>query len=274
MEKGNKELSIRQQCEILSLERSSLYYEPIGLSEEDHRILEEMDKIYLDFPVYGSRRMSQELKRRGYKVGRYKARRLMRILGVEAIYPRKRLTYPDKEHQIYPYLLRDVEIDRPDVAYAADITYIRLKHGFVYLVAVMDLYSRYIISWRLSNTLETDFCCEALKEALSRGTPEYFNTDQGSQFTSREFISILQEKKIKISMDGKGRVIDNIFIERFWRTLKYEEVYTKCYETVAECHENIREFIRKYNEKRLHQSLGKYDTPFEAYHQMQMNAAC
>ena len=159
------------------------------------------------------------------------------------------------------------------MAWASDITYIRLKHGFVYLVAVMDLYSRYIVSWRISNTLETDFCCEALKEALERGTPEYFNTDQGAQFTSKEFISILKSEKIKISMDGKGRVIDNIFIERFWRTLKYEEVYTKSYETVWECKKSIGEFIEKYNAHRLHQSLGIYDTPLEAYRQMQMAAA-
>ncbi len=176
MEKDNQELSIRRQCEILSFNRSSLYYERIGLSEEDQRILDEMDKVYLDFPVYGSRRMSQELKRRGYKVGKHKARSLMRILGVEAI---------------YPYLLRDIEIDRPDMAWAADITYIRLKHGFAYLVAVMDIYSRYIISWQISNTLETDFCCEALREALERGNPEYFNMDQGSQFTNRDFTSII-----------------------------------------------------------------------------------
>ena len=267
-------MSIRRQCEIISFNRSSLYYERIGLSEEDQRTLDEMDKIYMDFPTYGSRRMSRELKRRGFKVGRLRARSLMRILGVEAIYPRKRLTFPDKEHQIYPYLLRDVRIDRPDVAWAADITYIRLKHGFVYLVAVMDLYSRYIVSWRISNTMETDFCCEALKEALERGRPEYFNTDQGAQFTTKEFISILQSEKIKVSMDAKGRVIDNIFIERFWRTLKYEEVYTKSYESVWECKKSIGEFIHKYNQERLHQSLGEYDTPFEAYRQMQMAVAC
>jgi len=176
VEKEHQQLSIRKQCEILSLNRSSLYYERIGLSEEDQRILDEMDKIYLDFPFYGSRRMSRELKRRGYKIGRHKALSLMRILGVEAIYPRKRFGFPDMEHQIYPYLLRDVEIDRPDIAWAADITYIRLKHGFVYLVEVMDIYSRYIVSWRISNTLDTDFCCDALKEDLERGNPEYFNT--------------------------------------------------------------------------------------------------
>jgi putative transposase len=273
VEKEHQELSVRQQCELLSFNRSSLYYERIGLSEEEQRILEEMDKIYMDFPIYGSRRMSRELRRRGFKVGRDKARSLMRILGVEAIYPRKRLTFPDKEHQIYPYLLRDVSIDRPDVAYVADITYIRLKHGFVYLVAVMDLYSRYIVSWRISNTLETDFCCEALKEALKGKKPEYFNTDQGAQFTSKEFISILQSEKIKISMDGKGRVIDNIFIERFWRTLKYEEVYTKSYESVWECKKSIGEFIDKYNAQRLHQSLKEYDTPLEAYFQMKLAVA-
>ncbi len=273
MEKEHQELSVRRQCQLLSFNRSSLYYERIGLSEEDQRILEEMDKIYLDFPVYGSRRMSRELRRRGYEVGRLRARTLMRILGMEAIYPRKRLTYPDKEHQIYPYLLRDVSIDKPDVAWATDSTYIRLKHGFVYLVAVIDLYSRYIVSWRISNTLEPDFCCQALTEALAQAKPEYFNTDQGSQFTCRDFIKILKSNDIMISMDGKGRVIDNIFIERFWRTLKYEEVYTRSYESVWECKKSIGEFIKKYNTQRLHQSLGIYDTPLEAYRQMQMVAA-
>jgi len=266
-------LSLRRQCEILSLNRSSLYYERIGLSEEDQRILEEMDKIYLDFPVYGSRRMSRELKRRGFEVGRHKARSLMRILGVEAVYPRKRLSFPDKEHQIYPYLLRDVTIDRPNVAWAADITYIRLKHGFVYLVAIMDLFSRYILSWKISTTLENAFCCEALKEALEKEKPEYFNTDQGAQFTSREFTSILKSENIRISMDGKGRVIDNIFIERFWRTLKYEEVYMKAYDSVRDCQRNIGMFIEKYNAQRLHQSLNEYDTPLEAYLQTRMAAA-
>jgi len=257
----------------LAFNRSSLYYEPVGLSEEDQAILDEMDRIYLDFPYYGSRRMSRELRRRGYSVCRQKTRRLMRLLGVEAIYPRKRLSIPNKEHQVYPYLLRDVSIDHPDVAWASDITYIRLKHGFVYLVAVMDIYSRYIVSWELSTTLETDFCCKALREALESGKPEYFNTDQGSQFTSEDFTSILKERKIKISMDGKGRVIDNIFIERFWRSLKYDEVYTKCYESVEEARRSIRSYIDRYNRVRLHQSLGEYDTPFEAYRQMKMAMA-
>lgn len=270
VEKAHQGLSIRRQCEILSLNRSSLYYERIGLSEEEQIILDEMDRIYLDFPYYGSR----ELRRRGFTAGRLKVRRLMRILGVEAIYPRKRLSIPDKEHQISPYLLRDVRIYRPNLGWAADITYIRLKHGFVYLVAVMDLYSRYIVSWRISNTLETDFCCQALREALEKGRPEYFNTDQGAQFTSRDFTSILQSEGIRISMDGKGRVIDNIFIERFWRTLKYEEVYLRSYETVAECKRSVEEYIEKYNRERLHRSLKKYDTPLEAYLQKELLIAC
>jgi putative transposase len=274
VEKEHQELSVRHQCEILDFNRSSLYYKRIGLSEEDRNILEEMDRIYLDFPYYGSRRMSRALKRRGYDLGRHKTRHLMRILGVEAIYPRKRLSIPDQEHQIYPYLLRDVTIDRPNIAWAADITYIRLKHGFVYLVAVMDLYSRYIVSWEISTSLESAFCGAALKAALGKGRPEYFNTDQGSQFTSKEFTSILKEEKIRISMDGKGRVIDNIFIERFWRTLKYEEVYAKCYESVADCKRNLGEYIERYNRERLHQSLKEYDTPFEAYRQMKMAVAC
>jgi len=197
------------------LNRSSLYYEQARLSEEEQRMLEEMDKIYLDFPSYGRRRMGRELRRRGYRAGRLKVRKMMRLLGVEAIYPRKRLGLPATGHQIYPYLLREVEIDYPNVAWVADITYTRLKRGFVYLVAVMDIFSRYIISWRLANTLEPGFCCEAFKEALESGCPQYFNTDQGAQFTSSEFLSILHRKEIKISLDGKGRVIDNIFIERF-----------------------------------------------------------
>jgi putative transposase len=274
VEKDHQELSVRRQCEILDFNRSSLYYKPTGLSEEDRNILEEMDRIYLDFPYYGSRRMSRALKRRGYDVGRHKARHLMRILGVEAIYPRKRLSIPDQEHQVYPYLLRDVTIDRPNIAWAADITYIRLKHGFVYLVAVMDLYSRYIVSWEISTSLEPEFCGAALKAALGKGRLEYFNTDQGTQFTSKEFTSILKEEKIRISMDGKGRVIDNIFIERFWRTLKYEEVYAKCYESVADCKRSLGEYIERYNRERLHQSLKEYDTPFEAYRQMKMAVAC
>jgi len=274
VEKDHQELSVRRQCKMLDFNRSWLYYKRTGLSEEDQNILEEMDRVYLDFPYYGSRRMSRALKRRGYDVGRHKTRHLMRILGVEAIYPRKRLSIPDQEHQVYPYLLRDVAIDRPNIAWAADITYIRLNHGFVYLVAVMDLYSRYIVSWEISTSLEPEFCGAALKAALGKGRPEYFNTDQGAQFTSKEFTSILKEQKIRISMDGKGRVIDNIFIERFWRTLKYEEVYAKCYESVADCKRSLGEYIERYNRERLHQSLREYDTPFEAYRQMKLAVAC
>ena len=273
VEKKNGGLSIRRQCEILSLNRSALYFEHMTLCEKYKDVLIEMDKIYMEFPIYGSRRMSRELKRRGYNIGRHRVRRLMRLVGMEAIYPRKRLTYPDKEHEVYPYLLRDVVIDRPNVAYAADITYIRLKHGFVYMVAVMDLFSRYIVSWRISTTMESDFCCEALKETLKTGRPEYFNTDQGTQFTSKEFTSILKDNGIRISMDGKGRVIDNIFIERFWRTLKYEEVYTRAYESIRDCKKSIGEFIEKYNTRRLHESLGKYNTPLEAYLQTELVAA-
>jgi putative transposase len=244
------------------------------MSEEDQIILNEMDKIYLDFPYYGSRRMSRELKRRELRAGRLRVRRLTGILGVEAIYPPKRLSIPDKEHQIYPYFLWDVTIDNPDIAWAADISYIWLKHGFVYLVAVMNLYRRFIVSWRISTTMETDFCCEALLEALERGRPEHFNADQGSQFTSGDFTSILKSADIKISMDGKGRVIDNIFIERFWRTMKYEEVYLKSYETVAECKRSLGEYIKRHNQERLYQSLKEYDTPLEAYLQEKLAVAC
>ena len=265
IEKNNYRLSIRYQCELLNLSRSGLYTEKKMINDEGKRLLDTIDEIFLEFPVYGSKRMMMELRRRGYQVGRTKVRSLMRKGGIEAIYPKKKLSIPNKEHKVYPYLLKGVKIDRSNKVWAADITYIRMQKGFLYLVAIIDHYSRFILSWRLSNTLEVDFCRDALKEAIKRyGKPDYFNTDQGSQFTSEQFTRILKINKIRISMDGKGRAMDNIFIERFWRTLKYEEVYLKSYMNVMDCQNNLKEFFKKYNNQRLHESLG-YKTPREAY---------
>lgn len=265
LDRDNECLSIRRQCMLLGISRSGYYYKSRDMSSEERMILEELDKIYTKWPYYGTRRMSKELLRLGFRAGRKRVRRLMGILGVRAIYPKKRLSIPNKEHKIYPYLIKGVNIGRPGKVWGADITYIKLSHGFVYLVVIIDWFSRYVLSWRISTTLDSDFCVEALKEALSRGKPEYFNTDQGSQFTSNVFTGILKANEIKISMDGKGRVYDNIFVERFWRTLKYEEVYLKSYESIKECKSNIREYLCFYNNERIHQSLD-YNTPSEIHY--------
>lgn len=264
MEKDNPNLSIREQCVILDISRSGYYYRSAGMSDSDKSVLDEMDRIYTKWPYYGTRRMSKELERRGFKAGRRRVRRLMRILGVEALYPKKRLSIPNKEHKIYPYLIKGVKIDRVGKVWGTDITYIKMNHGFVYMVAVIDLYSRYVLSWRISTTLDSDFCVEALNEALTKGRPEYFNTDQGSQFTGYLFTGVLKSHGIKISMDGKGRVFDNIFVERFWRTLKYEEVYLKSYESIKDCKTSIGDYINSYNNERIHQSLD-YHTPCEVH---------
>jgi putative transposase len=225
-----------------------------------HRI----DEIYTQWPFLGTRRIRKILNREGIKINRKKVQRFMRIMGIQAIYPKKWLSQPILEHKKYPYLLRNMKIDRPDQVWAADITYIRLKKGFVYLVAIMDWYSRYVISWRLSTTIENCFCVEALKDALDQGQPEYFNTDQGGQFTSKEFIEPLEEKKIKISMDSKGRAFDNIFIERLWWSVKYNDVYIKEYETVIDLWKGLKRYFEFHNYSKPHQSLD-YQTPYEVY---------
>lgn len=268
IESDHPALSIRSQCQLLDLPRSSLYYTPSGLSNADHELLSKVDELFTEHPYYGSRRVSESLKREGYAVGRMKARGLMRILGVEALYPQKskNLSVANKEHRIYPYLLSGVSVDRPNKVWAADITYIRLRQGYVYLVSIIDHYSRYILSWKLSNTLDSAFCVEALEEALEKyEAPDYFNTDQGAQFTCHRFTEKLKNHRIRISMDGKGRALDNIFIERFWRTLKYEEVYIKSYQNMLDCKKNLSEYFNKYNYRRLHQSIN-YRTPGEAYY--------
>jgi putative transposase len=258
-------ISVKRQCNLLSVNRSSFYYQPVGISELELTLMKLIDRQYLETPFYGSRKVTEELKREGYAVNRKRIRRLMQIMGLQAIYRRPRTSPPGKGNKIYPYLLKGLKIDRPNQAWAADITYIPMEKGFLYLVAIIDLYSRFILSWRLSNSMETGFCVEALKEALQKGTPEIFNTDQGSQFTSDEFVSILAGKGIRVSMDSVGRYTDNIFVERFWRTLKYEEVYLKAYQDAIEARRELTKYIAFYNLERPHQAL-RYKTPAEEYY--------
>ena len=257
-------LSVRRQCELLGLVRSGLYYEPQGESPENLALMRLLDEAYTAWPFYGVRKMTAHLVREGQTVNVKRVRRLMRWMGLEAIYPRKRLSVPGEGHKRYPYLLRGVEIVRPDQVWSADITYIRLRRGFLYLAAILDWYSRHVLSWTLSSSLDAAFCVWALEEALSRGRPEIFNTDQGVQFTSEGFTGILESRGIAISMDGRGRVFDNIFSERLWRTVKYEEVYLKDYADPREAREGLRAYFRFYNEQRPHQALD-YRTPAEVY---------
>jgi putative transposase len=260
MDWGHADISLRRQCELLGVNRSGLYYEPLGESEENLTLMRLLDEQYTRTPFYGSRKMVEWLDTQGFEVNRKRVTRLMALLGIEAIYPKPKLSQPGDSHKIYPYLLRGVGVDRVNQVWSTDITYIRMARGFVYLVAVMDWFSRYVLSWRLSLTLELDFCVDALKCALRRGRPEIFNSDQGSQFTSEKFIGELAAREIAISMDGRGRCMDNIFVERLWRSLKYEEVYLKDYGSVTEARAGIERYFRFYNQERLHQSL-QYRTP-------------
>jgi len=259
-------LPITRQCQILDVSRSSVYYQLKPIPEEDLELMRRIDEIHLKLPFFGSRKIRDRLQREGTRVNRKRVQRLMRLMGISALYPRKRRTsLPDKGHKIYPYLLRDLPVVRPNQVWAADICYIPMARGFLYLVAIMDWYSRKVLSWRLSNTLDTAFCVEALQDALDRySAPEIFNTDQGAQFTSEAFTGKLKEAKVRISMDGKGRWIDNVFVERLWRSLKYEEVYLKAYDTVALAHRDIGTYLDFYNEERPHQSLNRF-TPDEVY---------
>jgi len=258
-------IPITKQCGILEVSRSSFYYQPVPFPEGELALMRRIDEIHLKLPFYGSRRIRDQLQREGYKVNRKKVRRLMHLMGISALYPKRRTSLPDRGHKIYPYLLRDLTIERSNQVWCADICYIPMARGFLYLVAIMDWASRKVLSWRLSNTMDTEFCVDALEEALSlHGTPEIFNTDQGAQFTSDAFTQVLKDAGVRISMDGKGRWIDNVFIERLWRSLKYEEVYLKAYETVAEAIRGIGDYFDLYNDERPHQSLGRL-TPNEAY---------
>jgi putative transposase len=257
-------LSVRRQCELLGLSRSSLYYEPTGESAEDLRLMRLIDERYTAHPYYGSRRMTIWLTERGEEVNRKRVRRLMRIMGLEAIYPKPRLSAAGKGHKVYPYLLRGVQIERPDQVWSTDITYVPLPGGFMYLAAVIDWYSRYVIAWRLSNTLDGSFCLEMLEESLRSGKPEVFNTDQGVQFTAEAFTGALERAGVAVSMDGRGRALDNVFVERLWRTVKYEDIYIRGYETVPELHRGLARYFGFSNGERLHQSLD-YRTPAAVY---------
>lgn len=266
IESGNSQISLRRQCELLGVNRSSLYYRAAGHSTEDLYLKRLLDEQYTRTPFYGVLRMTAYLRQLGFVAGEKRVRRLLREMGLMAIYPKPRLSLARRENERFPYLLKDVEICRVNQVWSTDITYIRLTAGFVYLVAVMDWYSRYVLAWRLSNSLETGFCLEALEEALTISEPEIFNSDLGSQFTSGSFVSRLTGSGILVSHDGRGRCFDNIFVERLWRSVKYEEVYLKDYRVVPEARIGLANYFKFYNGERLHQSLD-YKTPESVFRQ-------
>jgi len=257
-------LSVARQCALLDLPRSSFYYQPVPVSADDLRLMRLLDEQYTATPFYGSRRMQVALQQAGYAVNRKHVQRLMRTMGLEAVGPKPRLSEPHPGHRVYPYLLRGVPITRPDQVWSTDITYVRLRHGFVYLVAVLDWFSRYVLAWELSVTVDGEFCLNALETALGRGTPEIFNTDQGPQFTATAFTDRLAATGTQISMDSRGRALDNVFVERLWRSVKYEEVYLKDYDSVPDARVSLGRYFRFYNHQRPHQSLG-YQTPAAVY---------
>ncbi len=259
------ELSLSRQCEILAISRSSFYYASKGESPENLSLMRRIDELYLKYPFYGSRQMARQLRRDGVRVGRHRVRRLMRLMGLQAIFQAPRTSTPHPAHRVYPYLLKGLAIDRPNQVWCADITYIPVQRGFLYLVAIMDWATRHVLAWRLSNTMDVRFCLEALNEALALyGRPEIFNTDQGSQFTSLEFTGVLKDAEVTISMDGRGRCMDNIFIERLWRSLKYEAVYLHELSDGFKAERVVAEWIGFYNTVRPHSALAG-QTPAEAY---------
>ena len=265
IDKDNKTLSISRQCRLLTVNRSAFYYNPKPMNPEDLDLMRRIDEFYLNTPTAGSRTMRNYLRRQGYKINRKRVQRLMRLMGLEAIYPKPKTSRPHPEHKVYPYLLRELTIDRPNQVWAADITYIPMSRGFMYLVAVMDWHSRKVLSFRLSNTLDADFCVDALKEAIDRyGPPEIFNTDQGSQFTSHAFTEALKSAGVTISMDGRGRVLDNIFIERLWWTVKYHYLYLQTFDSGIELRRGLTSWFQFYNNQRPHQGLDD-QTPDEVY---------
>jgi len=265
--------SLRRQCELLSVNRSSLYYAPIEPDVEELALMRRIDELHLKHPFFGSRMLTQTLKKEQYVINRKRVQRLMRLMGLESMAPKPKTSSPADEHPVYPYLLRGLAVCRINQVWAADITYIPMQRGFAYLVAIIDWYSRLVLAWRLSNTMETTFCVEALQEALSRyGEPELFNTDQGAQFTADSFTHVLRDCGIKISMDGKGRCIDNVFVERLWRSLKYEEVYLNPYDSMHEARLGIGRYFRFFNDERPHQALG-YQTPGSFYNGLLRKAA-
>ena len=258
------ELSIKRQCELVDVSRSDYYYKPNPVSDSDLKLMAKMDKLHMDWPFWGTRSFATELG-----IGRGKARRLMRKMGIEAFYQKPNLSGAHPNHVKYPYLLRGLEILRPNQVWAADITYIPMPRGFCYLVAIMDWASRYVLAWRLSNSLDSRFCVEALEEAISKfGKPEIFNTDQGVQFTSEAFTDVLQSNGIRISMDGKGRWTDNVFIERLWRSVKYEDIHIRAYETISDVRKGLNNYFRFYNERRWHQTFDR-KTPAMVYYNLE-----
>ena len=268
VEASNPKLSIVRQCDLLGISRSGRYYQPLGENAESLALMRLMDETYMDCPYYGARQMKRHLHRLGHKVGRHRVARLMRKMGLAAIYQKPNTSKPNKENKIYPYLLRDLAITRPNQVWCTDITYLPMRKGFLYLVAIMDWHSRRVLAWRVSNTMEVEFCIEALQEALlHHGKPDIFNTDQGSQFTSTAFTQVLKAAGIQISMDGRGRWMDNVFIERLWRSVKYECVYLYAFETGQQLHAGLMRYIRHYNFSRPHSSLAGR-TPNEVYHQL------
>jgi putative transposase len=265
VDRAAAEFSVVTQCRLLKVARSSLYWRPAAVSDDDLRLMRRIDEQYLATPFYGARRMVAVLRRDGWTVNRKRVRRLMRIMRIEAIYQRPNTSRRHPDHVVYPYLLRGLVIDRPNQVWCTDITYVALARGFVYLVAVMDWFSRRVLSWRLSTGMDSGFCVEALQEALERhGPPRIFNSDQGVQFTSAAFTSVLTASGVRISMDGKGRYLDNIFIERLWRSLKYENIYIQAYASVPDARRGIGDWLSFYNDERLHQTLG-YRTPREVF---------
>ena len=263
--RDHPDLSISQQCKLVKLSRSAFYYCPLGIDPDTLALMKAIDRVFTQHPFFGSRQIAAYLRREGMAVGRHRVRRLMRLMGLQAIYKRPRTSQPHPQHPVYPYLLRKLTIDRPNQVWATDITFVPVKHGFLYLVAIMDWHSRKVLSWRLSNTMHADFCVEALQEAIAKyGPPEIMNTDQGSQFTGTDWINVLKDHDIRISMDGRGRYLDNIFIERLWRSLKQEAVYLEEITDGFKARQVIKNWISFYNTQRPHSSL-EYRTPAEAY---------
>lgn len=260
VEPNHPELSIRRQCELLGLNRATFYYQPAGESAYNLQLMRLLDEQYMRTPFYGWPRMTVWLQSQGHAVNGKRVRRLLRKMGLHALYPKAKTTTPSADHTIYPYLLRDVAITQPNQVWSSDITYIPLQQGFMYLVAIIDWYSRYVLAWRLSNTLDGAFCLEALEAALAQARPQIFNTDQGAQFTAHAFTSRLKQAHVRISMDGRGRALDNIFVERLWRTVKYEDIYLKEYATVPALMQGLTHYFHFYNHKRFHQALA-YRTP-------------
>ncbi len=266
-------LPVARQCGLLELPRSTFYHVPKPVSDEELELMRLIDRCHLKYPFYGSRRIRDWLEDQGHRVNRKRIQRLMRTMGLAALYPKRNLSRANQAHKIYPYLLRNLSIERPNQVWATDVTYIPMARGFVYLVAIMDWYSRRVLSWRVSNTMDVSFCIDALEEAIERhGAPEIFNTDQGSQFTSEAFTGVLKAHDIRISMDGKRRWVDNVFVERLWRSVKYEEVYLKAYDSIGEARASLGDYFTFYNAERRHQSLERR-TPDSVYYEEAANLA-